>query len=99
MESRAEKDITDNDKAINTRLMDSICKTKRKKQGVLDWLIEGAKAYYEDYGTHRLSPYCWLPEVRGRACAKAASASYASCRSGSIHIYIFFSFKLFSFGQ
>jgi hypothetical protein len=25
-----------------------------------------------------------LPEVRGRACAKAASASYASCRSGSI---------------
>jgi hypothetical protein len=24
------------------------------------------------------------PEVRGRACAQAASASYASCRSGSI---------------
>jgi hypothetical protein len=23
----------------------------------------------------------WLPEVRGRACAKAAGASYASCRS------------------
>jgi hypothetical protein len=26
-----------------------------------------------------------LPEVRGRACAQAASASYASCRSGSIY--------------
>jgi hypothetical protein len=27
-----------------------------------------------------------LPEVRGRACAGAASASYASCRSGSIYM-------------
>ncbi len=29
-----------------------------------------------------------LPEVRGRACAQAASASYASCRSDSIYIYM-----------
>jgi hypothetical protein len=30
----------------------------------------------------------WLPEVRrGRACAKAASASNASCRAGSIYIW------------
>jgi hypothetical protein len=27
-----------------------------------------------------------LPEVRGRACAQAASATYASCRSDSIYI-------------
>jgi hypothetical protein len=27
-----------------------------------------------------------LPEVRGWACAQAAGASYASCRSGSIYI-------------
>jgi hypothetical protein len=26
-----------------------------------------------------------LPGVRGRACAGAASASYASCRSGSVY--------------
>jgi hypothetical protein len=30
-----------------------------------------------------------LPEVRGRACAQAAGASYASCRSGSIYIWAF----------
>ena len=29
-----------------------------------------------------------LPEARGRACAGAASASYASCRSDSLYIYI-----------
>jgi hypothetical protein len=28
----------------------------------------------------------WLPEVRGRACAQAASASYASYRIDTIHI-------------
>jgi hypothetical protein len=30
-----------------------------------------------------------LPGARGRACAQAACASYASCRSGSICIYIY----------
>jgi hypothetical protein len=35
------------------------------------------------------SLYCdSLPEVRGRACAGAASASYASCRSDSIYILL-----------
>jgi hypothetical protein len=29
-----------------------------------------------------------LPGVRGRACAQAASASYASCRSGSIYLQL-----------
>jgi hypothetical protein len=31
----------------------------------------------------------WPPEVRGWACAKAASASYASCRSDSIYSTVY----------
>jgi hypothetical protein len=32
-------------------------------------------------------PLCQLPEVRGRACAQAASASYASYFSDSIYTF------------
>jgi hypothetical protein len=34
------------------------------------------------------------PEARGRACAGAAGASYASCRSGSIFVCLFVRLKM-----
>ena len=48
MDNRNTTEITPNDKPININIINEICGNLENRQGILNWLIEGAFDYYKD---------------------------------------------------
>jgi P4 family phage/plasmid primase-like protien len=48
MDKRNSSEITANDKPININIINKVCGNIESKQGILNWIIEGAFEYYKD---------------------------------------------------